>query len=259
MRFPTLSLCTARAIALPIGLLSSVASIASVGCAPANVEGTVDGEAVAALSSASFIEATLGEGDAARTIITSTAMSILDGCGAVTRMQDKRNAAYAEYLDATDDETDSEVINAALLAYAEAQVDAAKEEVPATYWTATLSASAADEDDIQGASAEIDAEDVDLEEDVVMSLRVCRVNSHPEVEESNGIASVKTDEDCFAADSGDVEVETFVENQSIVARATEVKLVDDEGEEAGEVAVSISAAHCPTLEKSLQDFEEVSQ
>lgn len=253
MRIPTFSLCSLGAFALPIGLLSSVA------CAPANVEGTVDGEAVSALSSASFTEANLGEGDGARTIITSNAISVLDGCGVATRLQDKRNASFAAMLEATDGETNTDTINAAMLAYAEAQVDDTKAEVPATYWTATLQANAVDEDDIQGASAELNADDIDLAEDVIMSLTVCRVNAHPEVEESNGIASVKNDQDCFAADGGDVEVETFVENQSIVAHATEVKLVDADGEDVGDVSVNISATHCPTLEQALQDFEEVAQ
>jgi hypothetical protein len=253
MRFPTLPLSRLCSFALPIGLLSSVA------CAPANVEGAVDGEAVAALSSASFTEANLGDGEAARTVITTSAISVLDGCGVATRLQEKRNEAFAEMLDATDGETDSDAIDAAMLAYAEAQVDAVKAEVPATYWTATLQANAADEDDIQGASGELNADDIDLSEDVVMTLTLCRVNAHPEVDDSNGIPSVKNDQDCFAADGGDVQVETFVENQNIVAHATDVKLVDADGEDAGDVAVNISATHCPSLEKALQDFEEVAQ
>lgn len=249
MRIPTLCV-----FALPFtGLLSLVA------CAPANIEGTVDGETVAALSSASFIESTLGDGETARTFVTTTAMSVNDGCGAVTRMQEKRNEALATFLDETDDSTDSEVINAAALAYAEAQVDAVKAEVPANYWKAIFTADAADEDDIPGASGKINDDDVDLEEDVRVSLRVCRVNNHPAVAESNGLSSVKEDEDCFAADDGDVDIETFVENQQLVARASEVKLVDADGEDAGEVAVTITATHCPSLEKALQDFEEVSQ
>lgn len=242
------------ALALPItGLLSSVA------CAPANIEGAVDGEAVAALSSASFTEANLGDGETSRTVVTSNAISVNDGCGVATRLQEKRNEAFAAMLDATDGETDSDAINGAMLTYAEAQVDAAKGEVPATYWTATLQANAPDEDDIQGASEQLNADDIDLAEDVVMSLTVCRVNAHPEVDDSNGIASVKNDQDCFAADGGDVEVETFVENQSIVAHATGVKLVDEEGEDVGEVIINISATHCPSLEQALQDFEEVAQ
>lgn len=247
-------LTTLYVLALPVTWLLS-----SVGCTPANVEGEVDGEAVAALTSASFTEATLGDGDGARTVVTSTAMSVLDGCGVVTRLQEKRNAAFAAYLEATEDETDSEKINTALLTYAEAQVDAAKSETPATFWSATLSATALDEDDIEGASSEIDPENLDIEEDVLVSVRVCRTNAYPTVEESNGIASVKEDQDCFVAENGDVEVETFVENQTIVAHATGVKLVDAEGEDAGEIALHVSASHCPSLEKALQDFEEVSR
>lgn len=225
-----------------------------VGCA-ASVEGTVDGQSVAALSSAYFTQSTLGSGDDQRTFVTGTATSIGDGCNAVVQQQQARNQALAAFLDEVDGETNTEAVKRARVALAQAEVDYATAHVPRDHWSAVISASAEDEADLDGADAEIDDAD-----DVLVSVTLCHVTDHPVVEEVNGYASVHEEKECFAADDGDVELVRWVEDQIFEATAT-VALVESEDRdaEAGDVVVKMTAQHCPGLEEALEEFQDIAQ
>jgi hypothetical protein len=238
-------------------LLLFVAAMGLSAC-PASIEGEIDGSVVPALQSASFTESALGSASARRTIVTGTAISVQDGCNSATEQQQQRTAAFEQFLAATSGESDVDKVKQAQLELVEAQASAARA-LPATYWTAVVSASAADPDDLDRADSEIDVDDPDPDQDVQSSVRVCRVNAHPAVDEDdNGFPVLSPDEDCFVAVTGDVALEEWEERETLVAAATVTLARSDAlDDEVGDVVIRLTASHCPSLESALDDFEDI--
>lgn len=260
-------LMTFSLIALPLAL-SPLA-----GCS--SVDGEVDGEQVATLFSAFFVEqktdAFDADGDEAElTTVSASAISVLDGCAAATKRQLNFNELREKFLDdqkeAIEDADEDALIDAAD-AFAQGQVDYDVENLPTDFWTVSISASSLDDGEINGGKAEIKYDEAP-EDDVIGGLGVCRVNDHPSVDEDdNDIAFVDSDADCWGVIEADVEIVKWEEEAAFEGKATatlgdfEDFLAGDEDEpkDVGDVVISVSASHCPSLQEAIDDLQQIEE
>jgi hypothetical protein len=244
------------------------------GCS--SVNGEVDGEAVATLFSAFFVETRVDafdeDGDEAElTTVSATALSILDGCAVMTKRQLNQNDLFETFLDDQKDaieDGDEDAIKDANEAFAQAQVDYDEENLPTDYWAVSISASSLDDGEINGGKAEM-AYDKAQDDDVIGGLGVCRVNDHPSVDENDAdIAFVEADADCWGVIEADVEIVKWEEETAFEGKATatlgdfedfDITDPDDEPKDVGDVEISISASHCPSLQDALDDFNKIQE
>ena len=97
----------------------------------------------------------------------------------------------------------------------------------------------------------------DIEDDAgKIAVSVCRVNDHPRTKNR----ALRPDQDCFAAEKGNVEITAFDKGKTFTFTA-EVDLVwashPDRG--AGDVVIKGTASYCASLEKAVDDFAELQE
>lgn len=262
MRFTSLSFIAVPALALGF-----------TGCS--SVNGTVDEENVPTLFSAFFVEQKTDAFDedgeeAELTTVSATALSVLDGCAGATKRQLNFNELREQFLDEQKEaleDGDEDALKDAAEAFAQGQVDYDVENLPTDYWTVSIGASSLDDGEINGGKAEIKYDEAP-EDDVIGSLGVCRVNDHPSVDEDDAdIAFVDNDADCWGTIEADIEIVKWEEEAAFEGKATatlgdfEDFLAgdDDEPKDVGDVEISISASHCPSLQDALDDLREIEE
>ncbi len=260
-------LMTFSLIALPLALSSLT------GCS--SVNGEVDGEQVATLFSAFFVEqktdAFDADGDEAElTSVSASAISVLDGCAGATKRQLAINELREQFLDDQKqaiEDADEDAIKDAADAFANGVVDYDVANLPTDFWTVSVSASSLDDGAISGGKAEVKYDEAP-EDDVIGGLSVCRVNDHPSVDEDdNDIAFVDSDADCWLAIEADIEIVKWEEEAAFEGKATatlgdfEDFLAGDEDEpkDVGDVEISVSASHCPTLQDAIDDLQKIEE
>lgn len=256
-------------IALPLALAPL-----AVGCS--SVSGEVDGEAVATLFSAFFVETTTdafdADGDEAElTTVSATAVSVLDGCAGATKRQLNFNDLREQFLDDQKDalaDADEDALKDAADAFAQGVVDYDVENLPTDFWSVSISAASLDDGEISGGKAEIKYDEAQ-EDDVIGGLGVCRINDHPSVDQDdNDIAFVDQDADCWGVIEADVEIVKWEAGAAFEGKSTatlgdfedfDFTDPDDEPKDVGDVEVSISASHCPTLQDALDDLRKIEE
>lgn len=127
---------------------------------------------------------------------------------------------------------------------AEEREELYQERTPEQYWSMDVGITAKDEDDIDGEDLVPGTSD----ENFTLSVTLCRVKGHPEVED--GV--LVFDQDCFRGDGG--ELEFRFESERYIDVFGDVELIEDDGDEAGEVDVSASASWCESADDELEDL-----
>ncbi len=242
------------------------------GCA-ASVNGKLDDQAVDALISAYFTQDQVDVGEDTRYTLSAVGVSVFGACDASTKRQQNANALLETNLeDVKDAEGDVDKIDEANEAQAQGLVDYEVKNFPTDYWYVAASVTSMDDGNFDGAEQDIDIEDTDDstldptdDGDIVAQLMICRVNDHPKVDEPEDHQfEVARDEDCYLAKKGSLAVTKYEEERTLAITA-EVETtpldsdggVDDVDDDSGEVVVTISAAHCPTLEEEIQNMKDI--
>jgi hypothetical protein len=254
-------------LALPMLALAPV-----TGCA-GSVSGEVDGESVATLLSALFVEIKSdtvdGDGDEAElTSISAGATSLLDACAGATKRQLNTNALREQFLEDAIEDADEDALKDAADAFAQGIVDYEVENVPTDYWTLSVGAASIDDGEISGGKAEVQYDEAPEIDDIRGSLSLCRVNDHPSVDEDdNDFAFVEQDADCWSAIEADIEIVKWEEEAAFEAKATAtlgdfedfIAGDEDEPKDVGDVEISISASHCPTLQEAIEEAADIEE
>jgi hypothetical protein len=127
---------------------------------------------------------------------------------------------------------------------AEEREELYRERTPEQYWSMDVAITAKDEDDIDGE----DLTPGQSDENFALSVNLCRVEGYPNVE--NDV--LVFDQDCFRADGG--ELEFRFESKRYIDVFGDLELIEEDGDEAGEVDVSASASWCEPADDELEDL-----
>lgn len=127
---------------------------------------------------------------------------------------------------------------------AEEREELYRERSPEQYWSLDVTITAKDEDDIDGEDLTPGSGD----ENFALSVTLCRVEGFPKVE--NDV--LVFDQDCFRGDGG--ELEFRFESERYLDVAGDVELIEEDGDEAGEVDVSASASWCEPADDELEEL-----
>lgn len=119
-----------------------------------------------------------------------------------------------------------------------------RERTPEQYWAMDVGITAKDEDDLDGE----DLTPGSSYDNFALSVTLCRVNGQPDVD--NDV--LVFDQDCFRGDGG--ELEFRFESERYLDVFGEVELIEDDGDEAGDVDVSASASWCEPADDELEEL-----
>jgi hypothetical protein len=233
-------------VAVPVALALS-------GC-PASVNGQVDGQGVPSLFSAFFLERERDIGTETLTSVNGVGVSLFDGCNAAAKRQFAFNVIEEDFFDAIDGETNPDKLEDARVERAEAIAAYDQQNLPSDYWTVGINVSSLNKRKIDGGDSEIDLERPDVDQTILSSVSVCRINDHPQ--ERRG--ELRVDQDCWVGKVGDVEVLKWESEKSFHARA-DVDLAEQEDieEEVGTVIIEVNAGYCQPLQDALDELEDI--
>lgn len=205
------------------------AAMATSACA-GGVGGTVNDEGVPRFSSSSVVSTSLVNFNlfginVDRDIVHVQFVTYLGGC-----------EVLAEDLHIQNTESDLEE-------RAQEREQLYRERTPQDWWSLTLDITAEDETDIDGEEI-----DVGGNNDQSLSAVLCHNKDFPE---ANG-ANLEFDDDCFAAEDGELEI-AFAKKQGISVGGA-LELNDEDGDAAGDVDVSGSASFCEIADDEFDDL-----
>jgi hypothetical protein len=233
----------------PARTLALVAAAHAVtACSVGKISGEVDGSFVPAFHTGMVFEAS-GVSDADDYVALTAFYTFSNGCDLVAEQMDVRAEAAAD-LGAADDVSDLEEL-------IDAVADFEADKLPDDYWAAYVVLAGEDDNDIE--------DDFDIEDDTV-SVVVCHHSGAVDVDRDELEAALLPDfaapfakdsaRDCYVAEEGEVRVSLYQESGSI-SLVAEVELVDDEGDDAGEIELGGLGGYCGNAEGAVEGlFEE---
>lgn len=119
-----------------------------------------------------------------------------------------------------------------------------QERTPKEYWTMDVSITAQDEDDLDGEDLTPGSQN----EDFALGVTICHVTDFPEAEGD----TLRFDQQCYRGNGG--ELEFRFKSEQFIDVFGEVELVEDDGDDAGDVDVSASASWCEPADDELEDL-----
>src|SRR3990167_2205487 len=227
------------ALPLPVALITSLLA----GCSVAKLKGEVDGDEVPSFHTGMIFEANKLTSDD-DTVAVAAFYTFSDGCGLVAEQMDVK----ADGIQGLSDGKDVEDLIDDVKEFEE-------ERLPEEYWAAYVMIAGENANDIE--------DDFDIEEDAV-SVLVCHHRGAVDAAREEPAAALLPDfagatgkdsnRDCYWAEEGDVRVSLY--DGKSVSLVAAVELVDDEGDDAGEVELGGVGAHCPATESAVEGLLE---
>ena len=213
---------------IPLVLLVTVSI--PVGCA-GGVSGPVDGDSVPQMMSSGFASARIRQ----------------DVFGFTVLDVDQLFARFYSFYGACELVADDLSIQNSESGAEEAEEREAlyREHSPEQYWSMDVTITAKDEDDIDGEDLTPGKSD----DNFALAVNLCRVEGFPKVDD-NGV--LVFDQDCFRGDGG--ELEFRFESERYIDVFGDVELIEEDGDEAGDVDVSASASWCEPADDELEDL-----
>lgn len=221
---------------------SGILLIAGVGCA-GSVTGEVDGKALGGVQSSAFIQPDIGD----NFMVSAAGVSVMDACGGTTRFLEERKDIEETFHDDLDDAESTDDADDAKKAYAEALTDLSNDKLPKDFWSIGVAVGGEDDGDIE--------DDFKLGDDDPAFFSVCFHEGEYDYDDED-----LTDggADCFGADNGDITVEKFEKDGTIVISGEDIDLVDEDGDDQGNIEkFSMTASYCEGWEKAQQDITDI--
>lgn len=225
-------------------LALALALHAVAGCSVAKLQGEVDGEHVPSFHTGMIFEANKMTSDD-DIVAVAAFYSFSGGCDVVAEQTDVK-ADGIQGLGAGDD--------------AEELIDEVRsfeeDNLPEEYWAAYVVLAGKNESDIE--------DDFDIQDDVV-AVTVCHHTGAVDAPREDPAAALLPDfaapffkdanRECFGAEEGEVRVSLY--DGKSISLVAEVELVDDEGDDAGEVELGGLGAHCAPVQDAMDGlFDE---
>lgn len=224
-----------------------IALCPQLACSVGKITGEIDGDLVPAFTSGLVFEASAATPEEDY-IAVAAFYTFSNACELVAQQMDARADAVTD-IGAAENEND-----------VEKAIDTVKDfeaaNLPDDYWAAYVALAGDNENDIE--------DSFDIEEDPA-GVVVCHHTGAVDVERDDFLAAVlpafaepfanDSNRDCFEASEGDVRVSIYEESKSI-SLVSESELVDDEGDDAGEIELGAVASYCAQTESAIEGLLE---